>query len=538
MMVDTEWCLCCGDSRPQEGDQYCSASCRDQDRDRRADKAPLIVPSLPSSPSLSALDDPSFPCYHSYQDAHVVDAPHADKWVGKGADGVAAWAAAIPLGAPPSSASLKPSSPPKASPRAIRPRASTSSAASTTSSRPRRSRTNSQPQPTPSAATLRPSLPSSVSTRKPAPPRLFLHSTSPSQHQHPPSPSFDESSICSPYTATCTVLPHVSTSAYDESPAISPVQPILNPRISLPSLTTQSATASLSSLATPHTASRPPSRPQSRPSSRPTSLHPSQRRSSLHLSSCPGSAAVSIAGDIDDEDDDEKTPESRPAKKSWVQSAVKTFSTRVSEWAGSARHQPYAYGHVMPAQGGHTHSLSRQCSLARMQRDDEPVASSSAGPSREPSRPPSPQPSAPIPRVGAPSQGGFWPRTHRASPPPLFPLQDGLAGYFPQGDAEKRAAPLTEKASRPAAAKQDRNRTVRMGRGLVAQSRVQSRVDLAAMLQPPAPRKRAPPTYAREAELHVVDEEAEREVFKARGRRAERQERKFAILQGLDAVVQ
>lgn len=256
------------------------------------------------------------------------------------------------------------------------------------------------------------------------------------------------------------------------------------------------------------------------------------------MNSCPGSAAVSIAGDLDDdEDDDEKTPESRPTKRSWMHAAVKTLSSRVSEWAGSARHQPYAYGHIVPTQGAHAHSFSRQCSLSRVRREAPEESTGSAGPSREPSRPPSPQPSAPIPRVGVPSQGGFRPRSTRAeSPLPLFPMQDALArpaeGFFLQESSKSKVV------AEPKRGKKEQLRTVRVGRGLASAARTQSRGDLTSLVQPVA--RRMTHSYIHEDELRAVDEreerEKEREAYFARGRRAERQERSF--LQGLQGVVQ
>lgn len=123
----------------------------------------------------------------------------------------------------------------------------------------------------------------------------------------------------------------------------------------------------------------------------------------------------------------------------------------------------------------------------------------------------------------------------------MFPMQDELAGYFAQEEQKPR---LTQKSSKPASGKQQQQaqekqqRTLRVGRGLVPASRVQSRVDLPSMWHQSAARKRTAPTYIREEELHAFDENAEREVFQARGRRAERQERTFAVMQGLEGVVQ
>ncbi|EKM50376.1 uncharacterized protein PHACADRAFT_263644 [Phanerochaete carnosa HHB-10118-sp] len=122
-------------------------------------------------------------------------------------------------------------------------------------------------------------------------------------------------------------------------------------------------------------------------------------------------------------------------------------------------------------------------------------------------------------------------------------MQDGLARpgaeFFVQEELNRQRQ--AEKSSKAApAGKREKERVVRLGRGLAPSSRVQSRVDLSSMWRQPPGRKRTTATYIHEDELHVFDEESEKEkeAFQARGRRAERQERTFAIMQGLGGVVQ
>jgi hypothetical protein len=534
----------CSPLAQESKDQFCSPRCRDVHAQQQRSLAPASsVPSSPLSVSsrLSLLDLNSPPLPPPQEPSEL----HAEDWIGKGSEGLRAWAAAVPLGACPPS-SFSPSSPPRTpSHLRIRPQKSTSSSSSSTHSIHHPS---SPAKPlAQSSSTLRPSLLPSLSTRKPAPPRLFLHGSSPS-HPHCPLHDNDDSVLCSPCTATCTALPHASTSSlpsqYHHHPTsprrASPTQPILNPRTSLPSLTTQSATASLSSLATPYTTSRPPSRPQSRPSS----FHPRSRAVSVagseHLDNARTPFDEDAEEDVEEEAEEEHTPESRPRRPGFFHTAVQRLSTGVRQWAAGERmvgHVPYSSAHVVPPQmreRAHAHIVPTPQTV---------ITTTTTAMPQETAAPASPQPlfrpSEPIDR---PLRAAKQVRAGAQSPTVMY-VQDGLT----RGYLERRAGELEAQAG---AKMQEKNQsgvvpqreikqkgTVRLTRGLMP-ARVASRIDVAAHF---ASAQHLPAvaavqersvgdrdrTLTRGDAVDAADEMVDHPAWRTRGRRTQRAERRF-----------
>ena len=499
-------------------DPFCSPRCREIHAQNERSLAPAS--SVPSSPLSVTSDLSILDLNHPLPPSLCERELHAEDWVGKGSEGVRVWAAAVPLGAPPlSSSPTSASSPLSTFPHHLRSRSSTSSLRSP-SAAAGASSVHSSPAKVlaHSSSTLRPSL-ASLSSRTPAPPRLFLASSSPS-HQcavHSHGEKTSDASPCSPYTATCTALPHASTSSLVSPvlPKSSPTQPILNPRVSLPSLTTQSATASLSSLATPHTASRPPSRPQSRPSS----FYP--HANAVASSSRPHSRSVSVAGsdmldlvskplpqtdhslcdldedpfafDGEDEANDDHTPEGKPRRTSFFHATVHRISTGVRQWAAGERmvgHIPYSSAHVVPPQ-----LRERNLARAPVTRQSQRLASeleSMEHLAPTPTRASSPRPmyrsTEPIVR----DQGRV-----RGQSPEVMYVQDGFTRAFLERKASaegefgleegKKETGMRLRGGKQYAGRVEREKEkerehgkmARMGRGLVPQ-RVASRMDIAA----------------------------------------------------------
>lgn len=430
--------------RTQNGEMYCSERCRE------ANELKLRAQATP------APND-----HFDFGDMSVVDlayeedlTPLQDDFFEEKADTpslVKRWLASVPYGAPPGGSVA--SSPIDESPLATTPsqlRDATPSprtSFSAASSRSQRSRRGTFTQPIASSSTLRPSLPASLSARKPAPPRLSYLAEGHSSPQHSPT----HSSVCSPHTVTalphaCTstsTLPHAAcASTYANAGSsigrVSPTHtlPILTPQISLPSLTTQSATASLSSLATPHTSSRPPSHPASRAAS---------VKNYKYFDDCASEA-------------DSMSSFSRATRvKTRFTNIASALSSKFCNWAASNSIQPpYSSAHVLPREGA-----SRASSQAHRSKIDEASPAPRAAPSPA-SR--TPAPSMPVDRP--------LPTQRPPSPVSMYPVQDGFVR--PASDFERS---MKEK-------QQGRAHVKRMGRGLVP-ARVQSRMDLAGIVQQP-----------------------------------------------------
>ncbi|KAI0791626.1 hypothetical protein BC629DRAFT_1593211 [Irpex lacteus] len=279
--IDTNWCLGCDSHYSStEAEPYCSAECFHKHQQEAGASYPLYRSQVPPSPqpipvhhhhsprrhylsrtpSSSSFHSESFselnldashrpsPAYpyaaspsHSHASIHSAGSSSSVfAWLGKGAEGVPAWAATIPYGCDPEDPSSSTSSP--------RHSRRSSASSMTPPSRPR-TRTSMTCSNHSGCCSLRPAA-LDISSRKPAPPRLDRLSNV-SHVEHTTSHGTSVVNVSSPPTPT---MPSKSMAT-------------VTPYTSLPSLARSSASVSVTSIVTPGSLLQAGSRPVTPPES-------------------------------------------------------------------------------------------------------------------------------------------------------------------------------------------------------------------------------------------------------------------------------